>query len=115
MLNLQNTSIRFGFAFVASATKLGKAGLSPAVTVYRNSSATPIATGTATELANGLYFYDLSSGLNTVDGELWAVAITTDDTVVSKVSYSHHLVGKAGLPNLDAAITSRTAGSPTWP
>lgn len=110
MLANQGAYLRFPFTFTAS--KLGKTGLaSVPVNIYRNGSATPIATGTLTEWVGGAYYYDLVQGSVDANGEYLGVAITDDSSVDSKVSYSFYTVGKAGTPNLDATVSSRASAA----
>lgn len=111
MLANQGAYLRFMFTFVDATTKQGKAGLSPSVNIYRNGSATPIATGTCTEWVAGVYYYDLSSGSVNAAGEYIGVATTTSSDTVLKTSYSAYTVDKAGTPYLDVSVASRAASA----
>lgn len=102
-------SLRFWWFFTTATDGSAKSGLTPAVNVYRNTTASPISTGTATELGStGLYYYDLSGSLTTTAGEYIATATTTDATVQSKALASLYIVTtRAGY--LDTTVSSRAA------
>ena len=92
--------------------KVGKTGLSPAVDVYRigtnGTSAQVVTAGASTEIGtSGLYRYALSSALNTVEGEYLAMFRTSDATVDARDIAAIWAVGKAGLEDLDAAVSTR--------
>lgn len=111
MLANQGAYLRFMFTFVDATTKLGKTGLTPDVDIYRNGSATPIATGTCTEWVDGSYYYDLSSGSVNAAGEYLGIATTSSSDTILKVAYSAYTVDKAGTPYLDASVASRAAAA----
>ena len=111
MLANQGAYLRFMFTFVDATTKQGKTGLSPSVNIYKNGSASAIATGTCTEWVAGVYYYDLSSGSVNAAGEYIGVATTTSSDTILKTSYSAYTVDKAGTPYLDASVASRAASA----
>lgn len=88
-----------------SSAGLGVAGLTVTVNVYRNS--TLIVTGAAaTEIGDGFYTYSLASSLNTVEGIYKAIFMTATTTVDQQHLVCAWAVGKAGVENLDALISS---------
>ena len=115
-----SNAIKFYAFFVAS--KAGKSGLTPTVYVLRNGTAI-VTAGNATEVdatnAPGLYSYELASGSVTVEGEYIAVFRTADATVDAQHIPSLWIVGRAGVEDLDATISSRLPTSsytaPTTP
>lgn len=104
MLEQTGNAITF-YAFYTAARQ-GKTGLSPAVDVWRG--ATQVVTGgAATALGGGLYYYTLAAGSVTTEAEYLAIFKTTDTTVDQQHIPALWVVGRAGIENLDAAITSR--------
>lgn len=92
--------------------KIGKTGLAPTVDVYRigtnGASVQVVTAGASTEIGtSGLYRYGLSSALNTVEGEYLAMFRTSDPTVDARDIAAVWAVGKAGLEDLDAAVSTR--------
>ena len=92
--------------------KVGRTGLSPTVDVYRigtnGASVQVVTAGASTEIGtSGLYRYGLSSALNTVEGEYLAMFRTSDTAVDARDIAAVWAVGKAGLEDLDAAISTR--------
>ena len=92
--------------------KTGRTGLSPTVDVYRigtnGVSVQVVTAGASTEIGtSGLYRYGLPSALNTVEGEYLAMFRTSDPTVDARDIAAVWAVGKAGLEDLDAAISTR--------
>lgn len=92
--------------------KIGKTGIAPTVDVYRigtnGASVQVVTAGASTEIGtSGLYRYGLSSGLNTVEGEYLAMFRTSDTTVDARDIAAVWAVGKAGLEDLDAAVSTR--------
>ena len=89
----------------------GKTGLSPTLTVYKDTSGTPEVNAQAmTELADGFYYYQ-----QTPSGEGFRVAAAK--TASSDVDQKHvpavMLIGKAGIENLNATVSSRSShGAP---
>ena len=113
-------SIKFYATFIAS--KVGKSGLTP--TVYVNRAGTTIVTaGNAVEVdatnLPGLYSYELAGVSVTVEGEYIAQFRTADATVDQQHIYSLWIVGRAGVEDLDATVSSRLPTSsytaPTTP
>lgn len=85
----------------------GKTGLSPTITVYKDTNGTPEVDDQAmTELAAGFYHYAQTPG---TEGFRVAVAKTTDTGVDQKHVPAIMLIGKAGVEHLDADISSRSS------
>lgn len=106
MLEQVNNTITFYAFFVAS--KLGKTGLTVTVDVYRN-GVSVVSAAAATEVGGGLYKYQLASGTVNAEGEYVAVFKTADATIDQQHIPSLWVVGKAGVEDLDAAISSRSS------
>ena len=92
--------------------KIGKTGIAPTVDVYRigtdGASVQVVTAGASTEIGtSGLYRYGLQSALNTVEGEYLAMFRTSDPTVDARDIAAVWAVGKAGLEDLDAAVSTR--------
>ncbi len=107
-----SNAIKFYAFFVAS--KAGKSGLSPTVYVARNGTAI-VTAGSAVEVdatnLPGLYSYELAGASVTVEGEYIAVFRTADATVDAQHIPSLWIVGRAGVEDLDATISSRLASA----
>ena len=85
----------------------GKTGLSPTLTVYKDDGGTPeVNAAGMTELADGLYTYK-----QTPSGEGFRVAVakTTSADVDQKHVPAAMLIGKAGVEQLDEAVSTRAA------
>jgi hypothetical protein len=103
MLSPTNQAVRF-YAFYTSA-KVGKAGLTPTVDVYRG---TPqiVTGGAATEIGGGLYTYQLAAG-STATAQGYAAVFKTADTSVDQQHVaSLWLVGEGQAAGLSAAAAS---------
>jgi hypothetical protein len=99
-------AIRF-YAFYVSS-KLGKTGLTVTVDVYKND--VQIVTGSAvTEVGGGLYRYTLASVSVDAEGEYVAIFKTTDTTVDQRHIPALWVIARAGIENLDAALSSRAS------
>jgi hypothetical protein len=85
---------------------LGKTGLTVTIDVYRNGSEI-VTAGNATAVGDGLYSYTLASGSVNAEGLYAAVFKTATDTVDQQHIPSLWIVGKGGIENLDAAVSSR--------
>lgn len=98
------------------ASKVGKTGLTVTVDVWehtRTGTATEVVSGgSATEIGDGLYKYVLSSGSVDAVGEYIAVFKTADSTVDAQHLPALWIVGRSGVENLDAAVSSRNATAP---
>ena len=94
-----------------TASKVGKTGLAVTVNVRRGTTSV-VTGGSATEIGDGLYAYTLASGSVTVENEYTAVFKTSDTSVDQQDIPALWAIGKAGVEDLDAAISSRTAGDP---
>jgi hypothetical protein len=108
MLEQVSNSVKF-LAFF-SASKQGKTGLTVTVDIYNPSGTQIVTAGSATALGGGLYAYTLSTD-NSSEGEYAAIFKTTDSTVDAQHIPSLWVLGRAGVENLDAATSTRLAGS----
>jgi hypothetical protein len=109
MLANQGDDLVFEAAFVES--KIGKTGLTVVCSVYNPARTKVVDAQNATEVGGGLYTYT-HSGANVASNGNWrAVFHTATTTVDSQDVFALIQVGRAGTPNLDAAITSRLASA----
>ena len=106
MLEKTSTSVKFLSFYTAS--KQGSTGLTVTVDVYDPAGTKIVDASAATELAGGLYTYTLSSS-NSSAGEYVAIFKTTDSAVDAQHIPSLWSLGRAGVENLDATISSRLA------
>lgn len=104
MLEQVGAGVTFYAFFVANKT--GKTGLTVTVDVYKNGAAI-VAAGAATEVGAGIYSRDLAGASVDTEGYYLAVFKTADATVDQQHIPSLWVVGKGGIENLDAAISSR--------
>jgi hypothetical protein len=112
MLEQINTAVTF-FAFYTES-KVGKTGLTVAIDVYKRTASASIqivTSGGAIELGGGLYLYQLSSGLVDVEAEYIAIFKTATSTVDLRHIPALWVIGRAGVENLDASISSRLAAA----
>ena len=105
MLEQVSNSVKF-LAFY-TASKTGKTGLTVTVDLYDPSGTQIVTGGSATAIGGGLYSYTLSTN-NSAEGEYAAVFKTTDSTVDSQHIPSLWVLGRAGVENLDASVSSRS-------
>ena len=105
MLEQVSTSVKFLAFFTASKT--GKTGLTVTVDLYDPSGTQIVTGGSATAIGGGLYSYTLSTN-NSAEGEYAAIFKTTDTTVDSQHIPSLWVLGRAGVENLDAAVSTRS-------
>lgn len=114
MLEQVNNSIQFLAHFVASG--VGATGLTVTVDIRKwdGATLTIIATdAVATELGGGMYGYSLVSG--SVGSEaLYTAVFKTAGTADQKHLPALWCVGKSGVENLDATISSRSTVSAIW-
>lgn len=104
------SSLTFLAFFVNFATLEGEEDLTITVDVRRG--ATSLVTDVAaTELGGGLYEYTLDAGAVDAEGLYSAIFKTTSVNVAQKHLPTVWPVGKGGVENLDAAISSRLAAS----
>lgn len=99
--------------FLASGS--AATGLTVTVDVFRwNGSAWTqvITAGSATEIGDGAYSYQLASGSNTVEG-LYLFVFKTTGTADQKAIAVGWAVSKAGVEHLDVDISSRAASGST--
>lgn len=116
MLEKTSTSVKFMAFFTAS--KQGSTGLTVTVDVYDPAGTKIVDASAATELAGGLYTYTLSSS-NSTAGEYVAIFKTSDSNVDAQHVPSLWSLGRAGVENLDASVSTRstltTGDLPTVP
>jgi hypothetical protein len=105
MLEQVSTSVRFLAFFTAS--KQGKTGLTVTVDLFNPSGTQIVTNASATDIGGGLYAYTLSTN-NSAEGEYAAIFKTTDSTVDSQHIPSLWVLGRAGVENLDASVSSRS-------
>ena len=108
MIEKTSTSVKF-LAFY-TASKQGSSGLTVTVDVYDPSGTKIVDASAATELAGGLYTYTLSSS-NSSAGEYVAIFKTADANVDAQHVPSLWSLGRAGVENLDASVSSRLAAT----
>lgn len=90
------------YAFFTSAG-VAKTGLSPTITVYKDTSGTPeVNAASMTELAGGFYYYTQTPS---AEGFRVAKCVTTDATVDAKNVPAIMFIGKAGIEHLDSIGT----------
>ncbi|MFB3816139.1 MAG: hypothetical protein ACE147_00630 [Candidatus Methylomirabilales bacterium] len=109
MLEQVSQDVTFYAFFTAS--KQGKTGLSPTVDVYNPAGTKIVSDGVVTELGGGLYSYVLASGSTATEGEYTAVFKTADSTVDQQHVPSLWVIGRAGIEDLDALVSSRLAAA----
>lgn len=108
MLQQTNNAVRF-FAFYAY-NKQGVTGLTVNLDIYGPNGT--ITTGvTGSEVGSGLYAYTLSQTAITTTGEYAAVFKTTSASVDMQHIPSLWVVGRAGVDNLDATVSSRSTAT----
>ena len=105
MLEQTSTSVKFVAFYTASKT--GKTGLTVTVDLYDPSGTQIVTGGNATAIGGGLYSYVLSTN-NSAEGEYAAIFKTSDSTVDAQHIPSLWVLGRAGVENLDAAVSSRS-------
>jgi len=110
MLEQVSTSVKFVAFYTASKT--GKTGLTVTVDLYDPSGSQIVTGASATAIGGGLYSYVLSTN-NSAEGEYAAIFKTTDSTVDAQHIPSLWVLGRAGVENLDATVSSRLAPSGT--
>lgn len=101
-----NNSLPFNFFFTELG--IGKTGLTVTIDVYKNGTEI-VSAGSVTERGDGLYDYTLSSGSVDVEGVYVGIAKTATTTVDQMHLAQGFWVGKGGVENLDAAVSSRLA------
>jgi len=105
MIEQTSTSVKF-LAFF-TALKTGKTGLTVTIDIYDPSGTQIVTGGSATAIGGGLYAYTLSTN-NSAEGEYAAIFKTSDTTVDAQHIPSLWVLGRAGVENLDAAVSSRS-------
>lgn len=108
MLEQVSTAITFYCFFYDSTNNVGKTGLTVTVDVWRGSDASQLINdGSATEIGGGFYKYQLAAGSTATESEYVIVFMTTNTDVSQRQIPALWAVGKAGIENLDATISSR--------
>ncbi len=110
MIEQVSNAVKFFAFFVES--KLGKTGLTVTVDIWGPGDTEIVTGGSATELGDGLYFYTLASGSTGTAGEYVAVFKTATTSVDQQHIPALWSIGRAGVENLDAAVSSRNATTP---
>jgi hypothetical protein len=110
MIEQVGNSLKF-LAFF-TGTKIGVTGLTVTVDVYDPTNTLIVNGSAATEIGGGYYRYTLASGSVTAEGEYLAIFKTASDSVDQKHMPALWVVGRAGVENLDAAVSSRNATAP---
>lgn len=110
MIEQIGNAVKFAAFFTAS--RQGKTGLTVTVDIYNPAGTLIVTAGAASALGGGIYTYVLASGSVTTEGEYYAVFKTTDTTVDAQHVPALWVVGRAGIEDLDAAISSRNATAP---
>ena len=105
MLEQVSTSVKFLAFFTAS--KQGKTGLTVTIDIYDPAGTQIVTDGSATAIGGGLYAYTLASN-NSAEGEYAAIFKTSDSTVDAQHIPSLWVLGRAGVENLDAAVSTRS-------
>jgi len=106
-MSLEQQNNELTFMCFYTETKLSKTGLTVTIDVYRN-GVEIVTAGSATEIGDGLYFYTLASGSVNAEGLYAAVFKTATDTVDQQHIPSLWVVGKGGIENLNASVSSRS-------
>ncbi|MBU0494101.1 MAG: hypothetical protein KKA73_04905 [Chloroflexi bacterium] len=108
MLEQVGNAITFYAHYIAS--KVGATGLTVTVDVWEiqaDGTATEVVTGaSATEIGDGLYRYILASGSVDETGEYVAVFKTSDSDVDQQHIPALWVIGRAGIENLDGAVST---------
>lgn len=105
MIEQVSTSVRFLAFFTAS--KQGKTGLTVTVDLFNPAGTQIVTNASATAIGGGLYSYVLSTN-NSTEGEYAAIFKTTDSTVDAQHIPSLWVLGRAGVENLDASVSTRS-------
>jgi hypothetical protein len=105
---LEHTGVALTFLAFFVAAKTGKTGLSPTVDVFKSDGTQIVTAGSATAVGGGLYRYTLASGSNDAEELYTCIFKTTDATVDQQHLPALWCVQKAGIENLDAAVSSRS-------
>jgi hypothetical protein len=80
--------------------------LTVTITVYRASTQASVNSGTATEIAKGMYTYTVPSGSVTAKDMYGMVAETTDATVDQKSLFGAFPAGADWVENVDQSLTT---------
>lgn len=96
--------------FAAFYTKdgAGVTGLTVTIDVWNPAGTEVVTAGSATEVGDGLYTYELASGSTGSAGEYLAVFKTAGDVDTAHLP-SLWSIGRGGVENLDASVSSRLA------
>lgn len=104
---LEQAAVTIVFRAFFVESKVGKAGLTVTVDVYDPAGTKVVDNAAATEIAGGLYSYSLSGATPTTEGEWVAVFKTATTTVDVQHIPAIWVVGRAGIENLDATVSTR--------
>lgn len=107
MIEQIGNALSFYAFFVAS--KQGKTGLTVTTDVYNPAGSLVVNGGSASAVGGGIYKYTLASGSVTAEGEYIAIFKTADGTVDAQHIPALWVVGRGGVEDLDAAISSRSS------
>jgi hypothetical protein len=110
MIEQIGNAVKFLAFFTAS--KVGKTGLTVTCDVWSPAGSQIVTGGSASAVGGGAYSYTLASGSVTTEGEYLAIFKTTDTTVDLQHVPALWVVGRGGIEDLDAAISSRNATTP---
>jgi len=103
---IEQIGVALPYTAFYSTAGIGTTGLTVTVDVYRNGTEI-VTAGACTDAGDGLYTYTLAAGSNTVEGVYIAVFKTATTTVDQQHIVAGWYVGKAGVENLDAAVSTR--------
>jgi hypothetical protein len=105
MIQQQGTATVFYAMY--TATGAGKTGLTPTVDVFEGKTQAPIVSaGSASELADGLYYYELA-GVSVDANACYLAVFKTTDVTVDQQHIPALWAVPAWVANVDAAVTSR--------
>ena len=102
----QGNAITF-YAFFTES-KVGKTGLTVTLDVYRNDTEI-VTAGSATEVGDGLYKYQLAAGSVNAEGHYIAVFKTATTTVDYQHIPALWVIDKAGVEHLDDGLARASA------
>lgn len=99
-----------GYAFYL-ATKQGKTGIAVTCDVYRKGAGLLVSGASASELGGGFYYYTLAGASTANEDDYLFRFHTADATVDLQDIPALWVVGRAGIEDLDALISSRLAAA----
>jgi len=107
MIEQQGVTLRF-VAFYAEGG-VGKTGLTVTFSAYGPAGSLIVTDQAATEIGRGLYRYDVAGEDVDADGEYIGIFHTDSAAVDQQDIPALWVVGRAGVENLDAAVSTRLA------